>query len=115
MFAVGYWWERLALLAVCVLCALAVGLGWPPLWAYLASINVVTLLYYKIDKRRAVRGSRRIPESVFHGLHVFGGTPGGLAGQLISRHKTRKPSFQRAFWLIVILQAAAVIAWFALR
>jgi len=68
---------------------------------YLYIINLVELALFGIDKRRAGRGGRRIPEATLLGLAVAGGSIGGIGGMLLFRHKTRKPRF--AVGLPVIL------------
>ncbi len=75
-----------------------------------AAMNVATLLWYGLDKWRAIRGGRRVSEAVLLGLAALGGSPGALVAQRLFRHKTAKRSFQVAFWILVILQAAIVIA-----
>ncbi len=75
-----------------------------------AAMNVATLLGYGLDKWRAIRGGRRVSEAVLLGLAALGGSPGALVAQRLFRHKTAKRSFQVAFWILVILQAAIVIA-----
>ena len=77
-----------------------------------AGINAATLLLYGYDKAVAGRKRTRVPERVLHLLAFLGGSPAALLGQSLFRHKTVKPSFQRAFWLIVVVQlAAAGGAW----
>lgn len=50
------------------------------------------------------------PESVLLGFAVFCAAPGSFVGQRVFNHKTSKTSFKRAFWVLTILQAAAIIA-----
>jgi uncharacterized membrane protein YsdA (DUF1294 family) len=40
---------------------------------------------------------------VLHASELLGGWPGALVAQQVFRHKTRKLSYQSAFWLIVTL------------
>jgi uncharacterized membrane protein YsdA (DUF1294 family) len=74
--------------------------------AWYLVLSLMTLILYAVDKRRATAGAWRIKENTVHLLELLGGWPGGLAAQLIFHHKTRKPSFQLAFWAIVILHLA---------
>jgi uncharacterized membrane protein YsdA (DUF1294 family) len=69
---------------------------------------------YGIDKRRAVRQGRRIPERVLHRLALAGGWAGALLAQRTFRHKTQKFSFRLKFWLIVAAHAIAIVLvfWF---
>ncbi len=81
------------------------------LWmGLLTAVNMVAFGYYGFDKFRAVRSGWRVPEAVLLGFAVFGGAPGSLLGQIIFRHKTSKTSFKRAFWAIVIIEAAILVA-----
>jgi len=87
------------------------GLGLAPVYAYLASANVMTLLLYGYDKRQAVVGGFRVPELALHLGALCGGSPAALLGQRLFRHKTRKLSFQAVFAAIVLLQIAAVCGY----
>lgn len=76
-----------------------------PAWVgYLAGINLAALVLYGYDKAIAGGTRTRVPETVLHGVALMGGSPAALAGQLLFRHKTVKPSFQLAFRLIVAAQ-----------
>ena len=88
-----------------------VGLGWDPVAAYLCSVNLVTLGFFGLDKWLAQREAFRIPEAVLFGLVAAGGAPLGFIARHLFRHKTRKTSFRIRFWLIVILQVAAIAAY----
>jgi uncharacterized membrane protein YsdA (DUF1294 family) len=79
-----------------------------------AGVNLTTLGAYLYDKSVAgsAAGFWRVPEAVLHLLALVGGTPAALAGQHLLRHKTRKANFQIWFWVIVAVQAVAVIGWF---
>lgn len=83
-------------------------LPWAAAW--LAAINLVVLGYYGFDKRQAVRGGRRVPELVLHGLTLAGGSVGAFAGMQLFRHKTIKGSFRLVFWIIVVVQTG-LAAW----
>ena len=75
------------------------------------SINATTLLAYAYDKKISGGDRQRVPERVLHGLALVGGTPAALAGRLWLRHKTQKRAFLTWFWVIAVLQAAALGAW----
>jgi len=77
-----------------------------------AVVSLVTFAAYGLDKRRAIRGRRRIPERTLHLLELLGGWPGALAGQTLFRHKRRKLSYMAVFAVIVVLHAAAWTAWY---
>jgi uncharacterized membrane protein YsdA (DUF1294 family) len=68
---------------------------------------------YAIDKSAAVSGRWRTPEQTLHLFSLAGGWPGALLAQQVLRHKTSKESFIAAFWLTVLLNAAAFVAWHA--
>lgn len=73
------------------------------------TINFTTFLAYFVDKRAAIKGAYRIPESNLHTLEFLGGTLGALLGQKILHHKNRKKSFRLTFLIIVILQISLII------
>lgn len=76
---------------------------------YLAA-SLVAFVAYALDKSAARKDRRRTPERSLHFFALAGGWPGALAAQGLLRHKSRKPSFQRAFWATVILNCCA-LAW----
>jgi len=71
-------------------------------------MSVICFTAYGLDKRRAVNGSRRIPEQTLHILALLGGWPGALLGQQQLRHKTKKLSFLIVLWCMVVLHVAVV-------
>ena len=84
-----------------------------PLWIAIG-YGVVSLLiipFYGWDKFRARRSGNRVPEKTLHLLELIGGWPGAILAQQLFRHKTKKTSFQRVFWLIVLLHLAGW-GWF---
>ncbi|QOV89138.1 DUF1294 domain-containing protein [Humisphaera borealis] len=99
------------LLTALLACTAYWGARWHGVWAYLAAINVTTLLLYGFDKRQASTGGLRVPEKVLHTHAFVGGTPGAFCGQRLFRHKTIKGSFQRLFWGIFGLQLLLIAAW----
>lgn len=72
--------------------------------AYLYAVNLLALALFGADKRRAVRGQRRIPERVLLGAAVLGGSVGAIGGMLAFRHKTRKSRFSVGLPVILALQ-----------
>lgn len=80
--------------------------------AYVVSISLVTFGFYGYDKLRAVRQGFRVPEQVLHTLTILGGTLGGMAGQRLFRHKTSSSRFQVRFTLILLIQVAAMSAYY---
>ena len=81
------------------------------LYAYITSINLITLLFYGYDKYQARTNGFRIPETVLHLLALTGGSPGALLGQILFRHKTRKLKFLFVFIMIVIIQIVLIAIW----
>ncbi len=81
---------------------------------WLISVNTVTLLFFVLDKALAWDERKRIPEKVLLVLILVGGSPAGLVGMELLRHKVRKASFQRAFWAIVALHILGVCIWYFL-
>jgi uncharacterized membrane protein YsdA (DUF1294 family) len=79
-----------------------------------AVASILTFFVYGFDKRRAVRGGRRVPERTLHGLELLGGWPGALLGQAVFRHKRRKLSYMLVCWGIVGLHVTLWIAWYRL-
>ncbi len=77
---------------------------------YLLGINLVTFLAMFIDKRKAKKGSRRIPEKTLFTLVMLGGGIGGIAGMYTFRHKTKKIRFIIGFPAILIIEVVAAIA-----
>ena len=85
----------------------------PPEAAWIAAINPVTFAAFALDKARAIRGGRRVPERVLLGLSLLGGSPAAAAAMTTLRHKTRKVAFLVPFAAIVLLQVAALAWWVA--
>ena len=76
---------------------------------HLASINIVTWLAYVADKRASMRGQWRIPERTLHAFALIGGTPAAWLAQKTLRHKNKKQSFRAMFWLVLLVQVAAIV------
>ncbi|MCV2403207.1 DUF1294 domain-containing protein [Marinomonas sp. C2222] len=78
---------------------------------YLLCLNLITFIFYGLDKWLAIKHWRRISELTLHTLSFFGGWIGALCAQKLFRHKTIKKRFRVYFWITVsmnILLAAMV-------
>jgi len=93
---------------IVVAVALVLVLGVSLLVAYVLGLGLSTFLIYGYDKRRAVRGGGRVPESALLALSLIGGALGGWAGMLIWRHKTRHTTF----WIAQVIGTIAIAAAF---
>ena len=100
------------LFAVILASVLAVS-GLDVVLSWLVAITLVTFLAYGYDKLVAGSGRARVPEAVLLALTFAGGTLGALLGRSLFRHKTRKTGFRIRFWLVVAVQVALLVAYFA--
>ena len=64
-----------------------------PYLVWLATLSVVTFIWYGFDKGQSKRGGLRVPEIILQLLAVAGGFPGGWLGMLVFHHKTKHSSF----------------------
>ena len=75
---------------------------------YLA-LSAAAVIAYAIDKSAARSGAWRSSEQSLLLLGLAGGWPGAIVAQQLLRHKTRKASFQLAFWGTVFLNVAGFV------
>lgn len=71
-----------------------------PFWiivGYYVIINVVLFAAMALDKSRAIKNRRRIPEKTMFLMAIFGGGIGGLIAMYTKHHKTRHIDFILAF------------------
>ena len=83
-----------------------------PIWIlviWLVMINFVLFLTMAIDKAKAKRDKRRVPEATLFLMALLGGSIGGIAGMYCFRHKTKHWYFVWGMPAILILQIAAFI------
>ena len=78
-------------------------------FVYLAAINLVLFAVMGLDKARARRRARRVPEATLFFLALIGGALGGTLGMLAFRHKTRHASFFIGFPVMLAVQAALMV------
>ena len=85
-------------------------------WSFLLYGGVSVLAFFAtfLDKRAAVKDSRRFSEFGLHTLELLGGFPGALAAQQLFRHKTVKGSYRVVFWLIVLLHIALWVGYLSI-
>lgn len=60
---------------------------------YFLAINLFGFFIMWLDKRKAKKGSWRIPEKTLFIITALGGGIGTIAGMYIFRHKTQKLNF----------------------
>jgi uncharacterized membrane protein YsdA (DUF1294 family) len=90
---------------------LAAWVDWRLLIAIPIGVSLFTVLAYRSDKRRAMAGVWRIPETTLHLAELAGGWPGAFLAQRQFRHKTAKTSYQVVFWGIVLLHQCLALDW----
>ncbi|MGN0334446.1 MAG: DUF1294 domain-containing protein [Lachnospiraceae bacterium] len=79
------------------------------IYLYLAAINVIGLLSMFLDKHRARKHKRRIPEKTLFLIAVLGGSLGSIAGMYLFHHKTKHWYFVVGMPVIFFLQIAVFI------
>jgi uncharacterized membrane protein YsdA (DUF1294 family) len=79
---------------------------------YLLTINLLALIIYAVDKRKAQKGYWRISEGFLLLLAAIGGSIGALAAMFLFRHKTSKWKFRLGIPVMIAVQVAVVI-WLA--
>lgn len=92
-------------------------------FAYGVAINLLAYTAMVLDKGRAARQARRIPEATLLRLALLGGSLGTVLAQRRIRHKTRKEPFRSRLVRIVALQvlgalglcAALLLGWLSGR
>lgn len=79
---------------------------------YLVIINFLGFIIMGIDKLKAKRGSRRVPENTLFMFTILGGGVGTILGIYIFRHKTKKKKFTVGMPIILILEILLFILYF---
>lgn len=78
------------------------------LWMAWAVINLVVLILYGVDKRKAKKGAWRIPEkTLLIGTWLLGGV-GAFVAMRMFRHKTKHIAFQVSAPLGAVLSLAVM-------
>ena len=83
--------------------------GWTVLLVWLAVINLLTLIVYGADKRRARKGKWRVPEKTLFLLPLLGGSIGALLGMRVFHHKTKHWYFVWGIPAILLAQIALAV------
>jgi uncharacterized membrane protein YsdA (DUF1294 family) len=81
--------------------------------SYLLVCNLTGFIMMGLDKRRARRHQRRLPEKRLFAFAFLGGSLGSLLGMLAWRHKTKHLKFTLGIPAILLAQIAlAILAWY---
>jgi len=70
---------------------------------YLIIINILTFIFYGIDKLFAVYKKRRISEKTLLLFSFLGGCFGGLLGMYLFHHKTKKSKFKILMPIFILI------------
>ena len=81
---------------------------------YFIVINIIGFFRMWLDKRKAIKGSWRIPEKTLFIITALGGGIGTIAGMYTFRHKTQKIQFVIGFPFITILEIVTIV-YFVLK
>ena len=81
---------------------------------YFIVINIIGFFIMWLDKRKAIKGSWRIPEKTLFVITALVGGIGTIAGMYTFRHKTQKIQFVIGFPVITILEIMTII-YFVLK
>ncbi|MDE7378918.1 MAG: DUF1294 domain-containing protein [Paraprevotella sp.] len=75
-------------------------------------VNILAFLAYGLDKLKAKRHQRRIPERTLLLLALIGGSAGAWWGMKVWHHKTRHKKFTLSIPVLFLLQTAlAAYLW----
>jgi len=82
--------------------------------AFYVGVSVISFLMYRHDKSAAQQNQWRTGEGTLILLGVLGGWPGAFIAQQLFHHKSKKKSFQVAFWITVLLNCFGLVLWLSL-
>ena len=82
---------------------------------YLICINIIGFFIMWLDKRKAKKGSWRIPEKTLFIITAIGGGIGTTARMYVFRHKTKKLNFIIGFPFITILEIILAIYYLVIK
>jgi len=72
-------------------------------------LSVISFLVYRRDKSAAQQNQWRTGEGTLILLGLVGGWPGAFIAQQLFHHKTKKRSFQIAYWVTVVLNCFGLV------
>ena len=98
---------------MCVAGLVAVGFT-GNMFLYVALINIVAFIAYGIDKLKAERRVRRVPEAVLFLFAYAGGSIGAWLGMKVWHHKTLHNRFRIGIPLIMLVQLAVCLCCYAM-
>ena len=98
---------------MCVAGPVAVGFT-GNMFLYVALINIVAFIAYGIDKLKAERRVRRVPEAVLFLFAYAGGSIGAWLGMKVWHHKTLHKRFRIRIPLIMLVQLAVCLCCYAM-
>ena len=78
-------------------------------WISLLIWNLITFLAMGSDKRKAIRGKRRIPEKTLLWMAFLFGSAGATVGMFFFRHKTLHNRFRFGLPAMLILHIIVLI------
>ena len=81
----------------------------------LAAWNLIVFAIYGIDKYKAKRNRQRISESSLLLSAALMGGVGAFIGMSVFRHKTKHWKFKIGVPLLILLNVAAVVIYFAVQ
>ncbi len=76
---------------------------------YLSIINALSFLLMLIDKQKAKKARRRIPEKTLLISALAGGSLGAIWGMQLFQHKTKHPKFSLGLPLILAVQILTAV------
>ena len=79
---------------------------------YFLIMNLIGFLTMGIDKKRARRRQRRIPEKLLFGIAVLSGCYGSYLGMRVYHHKTRHKLFSIGLPILMVLHLVLLIIFF---
>lgn len=75
---------------------------------YIIAVNLFAFFLFGVDKWKAVKGWRRIPEAFLLLTAVVGGSVGAWLGMKVWHHKTLHKKFRYGLPMIILLQVVLI-------